>query len=393
MKNYLEQKTVVEFIQNNWQQDIITTAFQLSKSDLPKEFILNQINGKQKAKQKLPIWFENECVLYSSKLSMEQASSELTASFKASLIEGNVLVDLTGGFGVDDFFFSNHFKQVYHCELNKELSDIVAHNVNVLKKNNNNIQCINDDSLNFLKNIDNVDVIYIDPARRNNCHQKVFRFEDCLPNIVNHFDYLISKTSQILVKASPMIDIIQGLRELKFVKKVFVISVKNECKEVLFLIEKGCVSDVEIECVELYKLPQKFVFKLQDEQKKMIGYTDPQKYLYEPNTSILKAGSYKMITIQGVNKIAQHSHLYTSNELVEDFMGRIFEIKDVCAFSKKELIRKVGKKANITIRNFPYSVQEIRKKTGIKDGGEYYLFCTTNSIGKPIIIITKKVRT
>ncbi len=390
MDNYLKQNEINQFIEANWQRDIIDIAFQLGKLDLPKEFILNQINGRQKAQLKLPFLLEYKDILYPSKLSMEQASSELTAKFKASLLKGKVLVDLTGGFGIDDYFFSHYFDKVYHCELNKELSEIVFHNIEVLKQNN--IKCLCGDSLELLKEIDHVDIIYIDPARRNDTYQKVFRFEDCLPNIVEHFNFLMNKASQILIKASPMIDIKQGLRELEFVKKIFVVSVKNECKEVLFLLEQGYDDEVEIECVELSPKKTVFKFNLLEETNLSITYSDQKRYLYEPNTTILKAGAYKAITRLGISKIAQHSHLYTSDHLVKDFMGRTFEVQEVCSFSKKDLKKKVREKANITIRNFPYSVQEIRKKTGIKDGGDYYLFCTTNSKNKPIVIITKKIK-
>ena len=169
------QEIITQFIQNNWQRDIIDIAFELSKSDLPKGFILNQINGKQKAKLKLPFLFDNQEILYPSKLSMEQASSELTARFKASLVKGEVLIDLTGGFGIDDYFFAHHFKQVYHCELNKELSETVTHNMKVLAQNN--VECLHGNSLDLLKDINSIDVIYVDPARRNDANQKVFRFE------------------------------------------------------------------------------------------------------------------------------------------------------------------------------------------------------------------------
>lgn len=215
-----------------------------------------------------------------------------------------------------------------------------------------------------------------------------------MPNIVENFDLLLEKTNQLLVKASPMIDLSQGLTELSFVKKIIVVAVKNECKEVLFLIEKDFLGEPIIECVELGKGIdyQSFVFSQTKERTTEITYSLPSNYLYEPNTSILKAGAYKCITELGISKLGQHSHLYTSDLLVEDFMGRSFEIQETCSFDKKQLLKKVGKKANITTRNFPYTVNEIRKKTGIKEGGELYLFCTTSYENKPICIICKKVK-
>lgn len=391
MKNHFKNPQVVDFITQNWTKELTQLAFQLSKSELPKEFILNQIQGKQKAKDKLPTWFENNQIIFPKKISIEQASSEITAKYKADLLQGNTLVDLTGGFGVDDYFFSKQFKKVFHCELNEKLHEIVNHNVKILAQDN--IECIHGDSLNFLKTLDFVDTIFVDPARRNDAHQKVFRFEDCLPNIVENFDLLLQKTNQLLVKASPMIDLSQGLQELSFVKKIIVVAVKNECKEVLFLIEKNFLGEPIIECVELsMNNIQSFSFTQTQEKQVDITYSLPSNYLYEPNTSILKAGAYKCVTELGITKIGQHSHLYTSDTFVKDFMGRSFEIQETCSFDKKLLLKKVGKKVNITTRNFPYTVNEIRKKTGIKEGGELYLFCTTSYENKPICIICKKVK-
>lgn len=392
MENHFKNPQVIDFITQNWTKELTQLAFQLSKSDLPKVFILNQIQGKQKSKEKLPIWFQNNQILFPKKISIEQSSSEITAKYKADLLEGNTLIDLTGGFGVDDYFFAKNFKKVFHCELNEELHQIVKHNATLL--NQDNIDCIQGDSLDFLKTLDSVDAIFVDPARRNDAHQKVFRFEDCLPNIVENFDFLLQKTNHLLVKASPMIDLSQGLQELSFVKKIIVVAVKNECKEVLFLIEKNFLGEPIIECVELGKdiKPQSFSFSQSKEKETEITYSLPSNYLYEPNTSILKAGAYKCVTEVGITKIGQHSHLYTSDTLVRDFMGRSFEIQETCSFDKKLLLKKVGKKTNITTRNFPYTVNEIRKKTGIKEGGELYVFCTTSYENKPICIICKKVR-
>ncbi|MCP4520537.1 MAG: class I SAM-dependent methyltransferase [Cytophagales bacterium] len=389
-KEYFNNSTISQFIEENWHEDITKLALKLSKTDLPKDYILNQINGKQKAKQKLPTWFENNKLIYPKKISVEQASSEETAKFKASLIQGKTLVDLTGGFGVDDYYFSQQFEKVFHCELSQELSEIVNHNVNVLGVDN--LKCIHGDSLEFLKTVEKVDAVFVDPARRNDVNEKVFRFQDCLPNIVENIDLLFSKTSQILVKASPMVDISQGVEELQYVKKVFVIAVRNECKEILFLLEKKHQGTFEIECVELFPTVQKYAFSVEEEKQLSISFSQPKQYLYEPNTSILKGGAFKSITTCGITKLGINSHLYTSENLVEDFMGRSFEIQEVCAFSKKEFAKKVGKKANITVRNFPYSVQEIRKKTKVKDGGDLYVFCTTNYEEKPIVIICQKLK-
>ncbi|OSY89184.1 SAM-dependent methyltransferase [Tenacibaculum holothuriorum] len=351
--------------------------------------LANQILAKRKSEGKLPSWFQTENIYYPPKLSIEQTSSEITANYKASLIKGNTIIDLTGGFGVDCYAFSQTFKQVIHCEINEDLSKIVKHNYQQL--NANNIETIATNGIEFLKeNNEKYDWIYIDPSRRNDIKGKVFLLDDCLPNVPKNIDLLFSKTNNILIKNSPILDITSTINELNFVKEIQVIAVQNEVKELLFILEKDYVDAVQVKAVNLTKhKTEKFSFNLESQASST--YSNPLQYLYEPNAAILKSGGFHEVSEQlNIAKLHQHSHLYTSNEVV-DFPGRTFTIQQVTPFNKKELKKHLPSlKANITTRNFPISVAEIRKKTKIKDGGNTYLFFTTNLNNEHIIIICVK---
>ncbi len=351
--------------------------------------IAQQVEGKQKAKNKLPTWFQQEGLLYPVRLSMEQCSSELTAQYKSKLCKGENFIDLTGGFGVDSYFISQSFKKGVHCELNSELQAIVAHNFKTLEAN---IQSFNEDGLKHLqKTAEQFDLTYIDPARRGSANQKVIRLEDYTPNILEHLDLLFEKGKQILLKTAPLLDIKQVLSQLPHIKEVHVVAVNNECKEVLYLLDKEQTTSPTIHCVDLSKKNQ-FDFLYQNEEA--ICSTElPLKYLYEPNVSILKAGAFNSIgNAFDLQKLHPNSHLYTSNKLLNDFPGRRFFIEERTKLNKKELaILLPNKKANITRRNFPLSVADIRKKTGLKEGGDKYLFATTLKDNKPTILVCSKI--
>lgn len=351
--------------------------------------LANQILAKRKSEEKLPSWFQTGNIYYPPKLSIEQTSSEITANYKASLIKGDTIIDLTGGFGVDCYAFSKTFKQVIHCEINGDLSKIVKHNYQQL--NTNNIETKATNGIEFLKENDNkFDWIYIDPSRRNDVKGKVFLLNDCLPNVPKNIDLLFTKTNNILIKNSPILDITSTINELKFVKEIQVVAVKNEVKELLFILEKDYASTIQIKAINLTKnKTEEFNFELESQTSST--YSKPLQYLYEPNVAILKSGGFHEVSKQlNVAKLHKHSHLYTSNEVV-DFPGRTFTIQQVIPFNKKELKKHLPNlKANITTRNFPISVAEIRKKTKIKEGGNTYLFFTTNLNNEHIVIICVK---
>ncbi|HPW97011.1 MAG TPA: class I SAM-dependent methyltransferase [Flavobacterium sp.] len=354
--------------------------------------ILNQIEAKQKAKIKLPTWFSTKNIYYPSKLSIEQTSSEKTAAYKSSLVSGESLIDLTGGFGVDDYYFSKKIKHILHCEINAELSEIVTHNFEVLQQQN--IECFAEDSLTILDKLKrNFDWIYIDPSRRNDAKGKVFMLKDCQPNVPELLDFYFEKSNNIMIKTAPILDITAGLSELKNVKELHIVAVDNEVKELLWILEKKYNSNIKIITCNILKEHQElFSFSLNDDSSNF-DYSLPKKYLYEANAAIMKSGGFTEIGTQfGIEKLHQHSHLFTSDTLI-DFPGRVFEIETVMNYEKSSMKTHLSnKKANITTRNFPETVDNIRKKWKIQDGGNLYCFFTTDINNNKIVLLCKKLK-
>jgi hypothetical protein len=362
--------------------------------DLPVSELVQQIQARQKAMAKLPAWAKNTDLVFPANISVEQSSSEATAAFKAALLPGKLLLDLTGGFGADSYYFSKSFDKVVHVEQNRELSEIANYNFGLL--GGANIQTIATTAAVFLQGFtDHADVIYLDPARRGDHSEKLHLLQDCEPDILGLLPVLLQKADKILLKASPMLDIELAASQLGKVAKIWVVAVQNECKEVLYLLQKTPPEQPEREAVNIKTdgSISTFRFTAGQEQTIMPPYSDPLAYIYEPNAAILKAGAYKTITQQfPVNKLHPNSHLYTSDTLVSDFPGRVFRCTGVSRFNKKELLARLPQKqANITVRNFPDTVADIRKKTGIKEGGNQYLFFTTDMHQKPIVLYCEKV--
>jgi len=359
---------------------------------VPFAEILEQIEAKAKCEKKLPTWFQASNCYFPTKLNIEQTSSEETAKYKASLLQGTSLIDLTGGFGVDCYAFSKKFEEVTHCEISTELSEIVAHNYKILKVSN--IKTIAEDGINYLQNTQQTyDCIYLDPSRRNDVKGKVFLLEDCLPDVISHQNLLFQHATTILIKTAPLLDITNGLRSLKHVKEVHVVAVQNEVKELLWLLDKNTIStDILIKTINLKKENSEiFNFLLSEEKNLSTDFGLPKKYLYEPNAAILKAGGFLSVaTTFGLEKLHQHSHLYTSDEWIE-FPGRRFEVLKILPYTKKIIKKELNlAKANITTRNFPESVATIRKKLAISDGGKDFLFLTTAFTGKKMVIYCQK---
>ena len=350
--------------------------------------LLVQINGREKAKVKLPTWFNSKGIYFPRKLNLEQTSSEITANYKASLVSGRSIADLTGGFGIDTAAFSETFDQVTHFEQNDELSKIAAHNFAALKKSN--IECITGDSLLKIKS-ESYDVIYVDPARRHDRKGKVFQLADCAPSIPTHLDYLLDRCKSLIIKTSPMLDISLGISELKHVHEIHVIAVSNEVKELIWLIRKESANSIKMVTRNFVKNEvQEFDFQMNESATPFYGL--PKQFLYEPNAAILKSGAFQLISqSKGVEKLHLHSHLYTSSSL-QDFPGRRFEILEVIPYSKNEMKTKIAKtKANVTVRNFPENVLQLRKKWKISEGGTTYLFFTTNKNDERIVLVCTKV--
>lgn len=362
-------------------------------SGIPFREIIEQIEAKKRCKKKLPTWFTTENIYYPNKLNIEQTSSEETATYKASLLNGKTIIDLTGGFGVDCYAFSKQFDSVTHCEISEKLSEIVRHNYTSLGIENINTVCSN--GITYLENSQKTyDWIYIDPSRRNDVKGKVFLLEDCLPDVISHQETLFTYAPNILIKTSPLLDITNGLRTLKHVKEVHVVALDNEVKELLWVLDKNYeTNDVNIRTVNLKKqAAQTFDFFLSEEKETTVAYALPKQYLYEPNAAILKAGGFFSIAKHfKLEKLHQHSHLYTSDTLIS-FPGRRFSIENVLPYTRKIIKKELNlTKANITTRNFPESVAAIRKKLTLADGGTDFLFLTTVITGTRAVLHCKKI--
>jgi len=360
---------------------------------LPVSQLVQHIGARQKIKNKLPTWYQHPQVRYLVALSVEQSSSEKTAAFKAGLVAGNLLLDVTGGFGIDTFFFAAKFNTVIYVERQSELVAIAANNARVLGKNN--ILFEQGEVASFLESFTGLaDWIYLDPARRDQANRKLHSLNDCEPDVVELLPALLAKGKNILIKTSPMLDITQAIGQLQKVQKVYVVAVENECKEVLYHIGALENPNLIIETINLLPENRKeaFTFNYANEENTPVNYALPQTYIYEPNAAILKAGGFKSLADQyQINKLHRNSHLYTSENLVAAFPGRTFKLKTISRYQKKELTAHLPeRKANITVRNFPDSVAEIRKKTGTKEGGDIYLFATTDLNSKPVILICEK---
>jgi len=383
-----------EFIDANLDSDIISLLLSKKSFDsVTLKELVEQIESKNKCKHKLPTWFNTKNIYFPNKLNIEQTSSEIAAKHKSSLVKGNSLIDLTGGLGVDSFYFAKQFSHVTHCELNENLFKIAEHNYKAFGISN--INCMSGDGIEHLQNSNaNFDWIYIDPSRRHDSKGKVFFLSDCLPDVTKHLNLFLEHSKNILIKTSPMLDISIALSELRFVKEIHIISIKNEVKELLFLIEKNFDKGITVHTINIEnKDEHRFDFKLSEERNKFSTYSHLKKYLYEPNSGIMKAGAFNSVSfILNIDKLHKHSHLYTSDS-IKEFPGKCFEIIKALPYSKKDITRFYSNKQyNVVIRNFPETVAKIRSKFKIKDGGTFTLFFTTNCKNEKIIIEAMRLK-
>lgn len=391
MNKNIFDKNVQDYISKNLSADVFEII--LKKQIFPKvsnKEIAEQISAKVKSKKKLPTYFNTPNIYFPNKVNIEQTSSEKTAEFKSKIVAGNSMIDATGGFGVDSMYFSKEFKKTVYIEKNKELFEIVKANSKELGLNN--IEHLNEDGIEYAKKLDAViDLLYIDPSRRNKENKKVHLLSDCTPLIDYDLIESLQNFKTILIKCSPIIDLKKTINDLKVVSKIYIVGINNEVKEVLFSLNKKCNNDIKIKCIDLNNRELDFKFNIKEiDNKEKDDNSKVLNYLYEPNSMILKSGAFHLICDRyDVKKLNTNSHLYTSKELI-DFPGRVFEVESVVNYSKRKLKDLNISKANITTRNFPIDVKDIRKKSKILDGGEDYLFFTTNHLNEQIIIKTKK---
>ena len=384
-------KEIQEFITRQLHSTAAELILQSSKyPQWDMKAIAQQLVGKQIAQKKLPTWFSTEAVLCPVRLSVEQCSSEQAAFYKTSTLNGGKGIDITGGFGVDTSVLAKTSESVVYCERNTDLASIVETNFKAFKQPN--IEVYVGDGIECLSTQKELDWIFVDPARRKE-GERVFRLQDCEPDVIELKELFFEKANKVLIKTAPLLDIQQSLRDLKFVKEVHVLSVNNDCKEVLYLLEKDYVKETKLICVNLKKdTKEQFSFSFSEERSTEVLLSLPLTYLYEANASVLKAGAFKSIANQlGVYKLHQHSHLYTSTSLIENFPGRTFKVKTVVNADKKSLAKHGVVKANLACRNFPQKIDVLKNKLKLKDGGDVYVFATTLLDGKPKLVLCEKV--
>lgn len=380
----------IQFIQENLHRDPVAIALEAAKyPDLDIPDLVSQIKARQKLKDKMPVWVANERVFFPPSLALEQSSSEETAHFKASLVKGKI-ADLTGGMGLDSYAFAKAGCEVDYIERQEDLAKITAFNHAQLKAGN--IHHHTGDSLKWLaEQVKSFDFIYVDPARRDGTGNKVVLLQDCEPNALDIIPFVNKKTS-LLIKTSPLLDLDQAIRELQGVEKIYIVCVKNEVKELLFLKTAQSIADPFIDVIEL-SFPNSLLFsgRKTTESETEIATSPILNYLYEPHAGVLKGGFFKSAG-KGLLKIAANTHLYTSESLHTNFAGRAFKILEVGSLEKK-WIRSVlpGLQANISTRNFPIKADEIRKKFQLKDGGEFTLFAFRDQANKNKVVLAKKI--
>ncbi len=370
---------VQDYINANLNTDLHTLL--LKKSPFPEvsmHEIVQQIKGKQVALKKFPFLLK-EGIIYPPQLNLEQSSSEKTAVYKSGLLKGKKFIDLTAGFGIDAYYLSENFKQITLVEQNPDLLEIVKNNWEVLGKN---ATFINQKLESFLKeNKEVFDVIYLDPARRDNNKNKVFLLEDLSPDILTIQEKLLSSADKVVIKLSPLIDLKYLVSVLPSIFRIDIIAVKNDVKEIVIFLSKEKKDSLSCYCVNLESNEPVFQFIFGEEENARAAYGEPEKYIYIPNNTVLKAGIFNLISEKTrLKKLHPNTHLYTSDSLIQDFPGRIFEMESIDA-------KKIQKKSqyNIISKNYPLKPEEIKKKYSLKDGGEKYLIFTQSKKGKIIL--------
>ena len=384
MKNKFSEESI-DFIKDHINDDPAEIMLKSRKfPELPMRDIVVQIASRQKAKDKLPEWFGNYELILPPKQNLEQASSEITAKFKARFVEGDSLVDLTGGTGVDTCYLSRKMGSTVYVEPSEELCAVSKHNFEVLGANIEVQNSTAEDILNH--NLVQSDWIFIDPSRRDDAENRVYALEDCAPNVIELEEQLLNSAKKVLIKASPMLDIKKTLQQFSSCYKVQIVAVDNEVKELLLYLRKDNDEEADIESWNISdkREEEQFSFKYSQEESCGFNIEEPQKYLYEPNAALMKAGAYKLIASKfGVQKLHPNTHLYTSDELIESFPGKKLVIKEIFSPAKKEIKKRIKNgTANVIVRNYPMGTNEIKKKFGLKDGEDHFLiFCETEAVG------------
>lgn len=393
----------IDFIVANEGADVTRLLLGKAPQGINLPLCCKCIQAREKMKIKAPLWYSNPSLAYPFAVSVEQGSSQATALFKQKIISGLlnsslITADLTGGMGIDSFFISRIASKHYYFERNAELCAATEYNFRQLGAGNIEVsnRDITDDDCAALRELEGkgISLLYIDPARRTACGGKAILLQDYEPNVIDLQERMFAVSRYILVKVSPMADIKLNLRHLPHTAAVYVVAVGNECKELLFLLDRTANNDVDIISISLDTngLKNEFRFRPEEEEAAEATYaTELGKYLYEPGKAILKGGAYKLISQRyGCRKLAPSTHLYTSDEIIKDFPGKIFKVEEVVPFNKKSLKEVAAKnpKADLTARNFPMDTNALKKLSGIKDGGTRHIFAVTLGNGAKILAVT-----
>lgn len=387
----MNHQLLQKFIEDNKNKPLHEVAMKISELDEEsREFVLNQINGIQKTSSKLTEWHTNKSIIYPDKQAVEQSSSQAAAEYKASLLKGSCVADISGGMGVDAYYFykSFNFKKVIYSEPNiKRLTTAIFNFANLKAAYIHTYQATAEEFLEL--NQEEVDLIYVDPDRRVKTKGRSIKIEDCEPNMLLIQEKIYSRSPRMMIKYSPMLDISQSVLALKGIYEVHVLSIDNECKELLFIGESEYKGRAKIKCVNLQNsIMELFEFYLEDEQELSLEYAELKTYLYEPNASIMKAGAFKSLAKNyQLGKLAANSHLYSSDSLLSIFPGRIFKI--IKQLSSKEL---KGLQANVISRNHPLKPDEIQKKYKIKNGGDDFIIASSLKDGKKVFLKAKRLK-
>ena len=385
MNKHITDSEVQDYIREHLHADVHKIA--MAKSPFPGisgQELSAQIAAMKKSAKKLPAWFATTGIYYPPLLSVEQCSSELTAAYKAGLSKGGRLIDLTGGFGVDSYYFSKVNEAVVHCEINEELSAIAKYNAPLLEQEHTNF--IAADGIAYLReHEERFATIYIDPARRSSAG-KVFMLKDCTPDVVSNLDLLLDHTNRLLIKTAPLLDISAGLKELRQVAAIHIVSVKNECKELIWILEKEYTGPVQIVCTTLNTTQKHFEFSIGDEGPVVISST-PEKgqYLYEPDVALLKSGAFNLIAERyGLKKFHAQTQLYLSDEMNNAFPGRIFKIEEV--LSAAAVKKEKNLRGNVIVRNYPEKAASLVEKYQIKPDDTQFMIFSQSAHGGKIIL-------
>ena len=387
---WLFEPETIRFLQEHEDKDAesLLLSKALANKGWDTRLLVRQLKGIKTAKQKLPTFYSNHNILYPPPVSLEQASSEVTARFKASIIKANTIIDLSGGMGIDTYFFSLQCEAMIYVEPQQELLEIAAHNFNVLKANH--VQCICSTAAQFLEGYTaHSDLIYIDPSRRKE-GKRLADYKEWEPDIIGLKPQLWKAADKILIKLSPMTDISAVCKELGEVKEVFVVSDRNECKEVLVQLEKNFSGEPQIHAVLLQGEEEKrYHFYASEEQQAAPLFGDALHYLYEPDVALLKAGAFKKIAVDyGVKKIQAHTHLYTSEAVREDFPGKTFQVEEVKAYSKSNVTTLLGKEKDFHVltRNSTVTPEQVKKQFKLIERGNRYLIVFKGGNGDTMVV-------